>query len=213
MLWEAPNSKCMKAQDSWNFFWGWGFLLEINWNYPFWISGQDLYRNAVVKDETRLTRLFELQDAVEQARLELCAMTPDAEETQGVAFATVSHMTDRCECLHMELSRSRVFQKGDTEGCLPLVPRKLGCGKRCVSVGGTSGPSCIWGGELRAKKGNPSQSNANVIATPKNRCLPDLTEHHKCEFRVQLPCFPKAIHCQICWSAPHLESGSVGGNF
>lgn len=109
-----------------------------------------MYRNAVVKDETRLTRLFELQDAVEQARLELCAMTPDAEETQGVAFATVSHMTDRCECLHMELSRSRVFQKGDTEGCLPLVPRKLGCGKRCVSVGGTSGPSCIWGGELRA---------------------------------------------------------------
>lgn len=75
-----------------------------------------MYRNAVVKDETRLTRLFELQDAVEQARLELCAMTPDAEETQGVAFATVSHMTDRCECLHMELSRSRVFQKGDTEG-------------------------------------------------------------------------------------------------
>ncbi len=70
----------------------------------------------MVKDETRLTRLFELQDAVEQARLELSAMTPDAEETQGVAFATVSHMTDRCECLHMELNRSRVFQKGDTEG-------------------------------------------------------------------------------------------------
>lgn len=53
----------------------------------------------------------------------------------------------------------------------------------------------------------------NLIATPKNQGLPDLTEHHKCEFRVQLPCFPKAIHCQICWSAPHLESGSVGGNF
>ena len=127
----SVQSWCIAASNAWGLFvltvlMGFGLVAVPR---HFWslakpsVLLQDFYRNAVVKDETRLTRLFELQDAVEQARLELCAMTPDAEETQGVAFATVSHMTDRCECLHMELSRSRVFQKGDTEGCLPLVPR------------------------------------------------------------------------------------------
>lgn len=67
----------------------------------------------MVKDETRLSRLFELQDAVAQARAELAAHVQLEDEgptaaTQRRAFATVSQMTDRCECLHMELSGARM---------------------------------------------------------------------------------------------------------
>lgn len=84
---------------------------------------QDLYRNAVLKDETRLSRLFELQDAIAQARAELATHQPDEtnlalQSLQRAAFATLSQMTDRCECLHMELSGTRISmrEKSDIEG-------------------------------------------------------------------------------------------------
>lgn len=71
---------------------------------------QDLYRTAVLKDETRLSRLFELQDAVASARQELNAY--DASEgavgaVDGTAFAVLSQMTEKCETLHLELHGQR----------------------------------------------------------------------------------------------------------
>ena len=86
---------------------------------------QDLYRNAVLKDETRLSRLFELQDAIAQARAELATHQPDETNLalQRGAFATLSQMTDRCECLHMELSGTRLptREKSDIEGSELLI--------------------------------------------------------------------------------------------
>ena len=74
-----------------------------------------------MKDETRLSRLFELQDVVSQARAELAAYVQIEEEGPTAtahrrAFATLSQMTDRCECLHMELSGTRMPIREKTMG-------------------------------------------------------------------------------------------------
>ncbi|CAK9004283.1 unnamed protein product [Durusdinium trenchii] len=115
------QSWCIAASNAWGLFvltvlMGFGLVAVPRHFWSLSNPGlllQDLYRNAVVKDETRLSRLFELQDAVAQARAELAAHVQLEDEgptaaTQRRAFATVSQMTDRCECLHMELSGARM---------------------------------------------------------------------------------------------------------
>lgn len=59
-------------------------------------------------EEIRLSRLFELQDTVAQARAELASA--DAGDVLGAACATLS-MADRCESLHMELG-TRLRESG-----------------------------------------------------------------------------------------------------
>ena len=65
-------------------------------------------------EEIRLSRLFELQDTVAQARAEL-ASEADAGDVLGAACATLS-MADRCESLHMELSGTRIREKSGGRG-------------------------------------------------------------------------------------------------
>jgi hypothetical protein len=80
---------------------------------------QDLYRNAVLKDETRLSRLFELQDAVASARQELSAYDGASCEgcgVDGTAFAVLSQMTEKCETLHLELHGQRGNREKDIGG-------------------------------------------------------------------------------------------------
>ncbi|CAJ1354972.1 unnamed protein product [Effrenium voratum] len=112
------QSWCIAASNAWGIFvltvlMGFGLVAVPR---HFWSLAkpesllQDLYRNAVVKDEIRLSRLFELQDTVAQARAEL-ASEADAGDVLGAACATLSHMADRCESLHMELSGTRIREK------------------------------------------------------------------------------------------------------
>ena len=115
------QSWCIAASNAWGLFvltalMGFGLVAVPR---HFWSladpSGllHDLYISAVVKDEIRLSRLFDLQDTVAQARAELAShveLEEDAAgiQTQRLAFAKLCQVADRCELLHRELSGSRI---------------------------------------------------------------------------------------------------------
>ena len=115
------QSWCIAASNAWGLFvltvlMGFGLVAVPR---HFWSLAnpstllQDLYVNAVVKDEIRLSRLFELQDTVAQARSELAAHVELEEDAPGLhmqrlAFAKLCQVADRCEMLHRELSGCRI---------------------------------------------------------------------------------------------------------
>ena len=70
----------------------------------------------MLKDETRLSRLFELQDAVASARQELGADASCEGTVDGTAFAVLSQMTEKCETLHLELHGQRGNREKDIGG-------------------------------------------------------------------------------------------------
>lgn len=134
------QSWCIAASNAWGLFvltvlMGFGLVAVPR---HFWSLAhsnkllQDLYRNAVLKDETRLSRLFELQDAVASARQELSAYDGAGCEgcgVDGTAFAVLSQMTEKCETLHLELHGQRGNREKDIggisrspSGSLPLHP-------------------------------------------------------------------------------------------
>jgi len=145
------QSWCIAASNAWGLFvltvlMGFGLVAVPR---HFWSLAnpstllQDLYVNAVVKDEIRLSRLFELQDTVAQARSELAAHVELEEDAPGLhmqrlAFAKLCQVADRCEMLHRELSGCRISSplvgtrsektcggRGDLEraaGNIPLHP-------------------------------------------------------------------------------------------
>ncbi|CAE7216191.1 unnamed protein product [Symbiodinium natans] len=115
------QSWCIAASNAWGLFvltvlMGFGLVAVPR---HFWSLAdpsallQELYVSAVVKDEIRLSRLFELQDTVAQARSELAAHVELEEDSPGLhmqrlAFAKLCQVADRCEMLHRELSGSRI---------------------------------------------------------------------------------------------------------
>ena len=115
------QSWCIAASNAWGLFvltvlMGFGLVAVPR---HFWSLAnpstllQDLYVNAVLKDEIRLSRLFELQDTVAQARSELAAHVELEEDAPGLhmqrlAFAKLCQVADRCEMLHRELSGCRI---------------------------------------------------------------------------------------------------------
>eukprot|EP00930_Biecheleria_cincta_P072049 TRINITY_DN59492_c0_g1_i1.p1 TRINITY_DN59492_c0_g1~~TRINITY_DN59492_c0_g1_i1.p1 ORF type:complete len:663 (+),score=96.66 TRINITY_DN59492_c0_g1_i1:39-1991(+) len=77
---------------------------------------RELYVSAVEKDETRHGCLFELQDAISEARAKLVAHAEEdedvspassAQQLRQTAFSTLAHVAERCEQLHRDLSGSK----------------------------------------------------------------------------------------------------------
>mmetsp|Transcript_12939 Transcript_12939/g.22534 ORF Transcript_12939/g.22534 Transcript_12939/m.22534 type:complete len:479 (+) Transcript_12939:3-1439(+) len=124
------QSWCIAASNAWGLFvltalMGFGLVAVPR---HFWSLAEpaallkDLYTNAVLKDEIRLSRLFDLQDTLAQVRSELShvEMEDAQEQVQGLAFAKLCDVADRCETLHSELGGSRASSGSTTSATRAL---------------------------------------------------------------------------------------------
>lgn len=132
-----------------------------------------LYVAAVAKDELRLSRLFELQDAIDQARSKI--EEQDSWDYDGAAdairyakqqaFQTLQKTTEHCEDVYRELTHGRVV------GLPPISATSCGTGGCSVDSGSTrtSGASCDDvedGRELRSSPHRSSSASSSSRGDP-----------------------------------------------